>query len=303
MPININFNHLYYFHVIASMNSLVKATKFLKVSQPTLSHQLKLFEERLGHELFDRQGRSLELNKHGKYLLEYTQNIFHEVETMLTGFSYQLRINTDQQFRIGITPSVSKSYASRLLRPLFSDTSIGISIDEGDIESLINRMQASEVDFILTESPSDRFLNDGLEQIEITRTQPIFVCGKKFSQKSEQIPEDLHNAPYFKYTSENQLQRQVDYFFYQMNVTPHVVGESDDINIILSATQVNHCFAVVPDIATESLIKDQRIFKIGDFEQGSSSVCGLFLKDKNSDHIRETLGAIKNDFAGNSWDA
>ena len=73
---SLNFNHLYYFHIIAKEGSLAKATSVLNVSQPTLSQQLRKFEDNIGRELFGRKGRSLELNQEGKYIFQHTTKIF-----------------------------------------------------------------------------------------------------------------------------------------------------------------------------------------------------------------------------------
>lgn len=92
---NFNFNHLYYFYIIAKNNSIAKSTKELNVSQPTLSQQLKHFEEYLGHDLFTRKGRSITLNKRGEYLLDYCHEIFSKAEAMLEGFPPQVQIDNN----------------------------------------------------------------------------------------------------------------------------------------------------------------------------------------------------------------
>ena len=39
-----NFNHLYYFHVVATEGSLAKAAQRLRVTQPTISAQIRSLE-------------------------------------------------------------------------------------------------------------------------------------------------------------------------------------------------------------------------------------------------------------------
>ena len=57
----LNYHHLYYFKVIATEGSIAKASKILRLGQPTLSAQLMLLEEALEQKLFERQNRSLVL--------------------------------------------------------------------------------------------------------------------------------------------------------------------------------------------------------------------------------------------------
>ena len=63
-----NFNHLYYFHVVATEGSLAKAARRLRVTQPTISAQIRNLEQFVGHRLFDRSGRGMRLTSKGEYV-------------------------------------------------------------------------------------------------------------------------------------------------------------------------------------------------------------------------------------------
>lgn len=64
-----NYHHLYYFKVIAEEGSVSKAAQKLHIGQPTLSAQLKQFEESLQITLFERQHKKLILTEQGKVAL------------------------------------------------------------------------------------------------------------------------------------------------------------------------------------------------------------------------------------------
>jgi LysR family transcriptional activator of nhaA len=72
----LNYHHLYYFMTIAELNSISKAAEKLLLGQPTLSAQLKQFEENLGVQLFERHHKKLILTEHGSLALVYARNIF-----------------------------------------------------------------------------------------------------------------------------------------------------------------------------------------------------------------------------------
>jgi LysR family transcriptional activator of nhaA len=293
---NINFNHLYYFYVIANENSLSGATKVLNVSQPTLSQQLKQFEEFMGAELFNRSSRSLELNENGRFVQAYATEIFEHSRRMLTSFSYRQKLSLEEQFRIGVTTSTSKSYASKLLTPLFEDQKIGVSVVESSMDDLIQKLHSFELDFILGEEPQKYLQTKGTEVQVIKKPQHYFVCGKKFDHHVNNIPEDLNSVPYFKYTALYGLQKELDIFFSEHDVLPSVVGETDDIGLMLSATEVNHCFCVVPDLAANELIKTGRLRVLGEFETEASKVCAIFLKEHKNESVQSTIETIKRSF-------
>ena len=72
----LNFHHLLYFWTVAREGSILAACRKLLVSQPTVSTQLRALERSLGHPLFFRRGRRLELTELGHVALRYADEIF-----------------------------------------------------------------------------------------------------------------------------------------------------------------------------------------------------------------------------------
>ena len=56
---SLNFNHLYYFHVVACTGSLAAASRRLNVTQPTISAQIRQLEASLNATLFERAASGL----------------------------------------------------------------------------------------------------------------------------------------------------------------------------------------------------------------------------------------------------
>jgi DNA-binding transcriptional LysR family regulator len=65
---------------------------------------------------------------------------------------------------------------------------------------------------------------------------------------------------------------------------------------MLSATEVNHCFCVVPDLAANELIKTGRLRVLGEFETEASKVCAIFLKEHKNESVQSTIETIKRSF-------
>ena len=61
----LNYHHLLYFWMVAKEGSVTAAAEALRLSQPTVSGQVKQLEESLGERLFRRVGRNLELTEMG----------------------------------------------------------------------------------------------------------------------------------------------------------------------------------------------------------------------------------------------
>lgn len=71
-----NYQHLRAFHAIATDGGVSRAARRLNVSQPTLSQQLKILEERHGVSLFESRKVPLTLTSAGKELFAMTSKLF-----------------------------------------------------------------------------------------------------------------------------------------------------------------------------------------------------------------------------------
>ena len=87
----INYHHLYYFKTIAEEQSVSKAALKLRLGQPTLSAQLKQFEDVLGVQLFDRKHKRLILTEQGRIALQYSQNIFRLGDEMIDALNDRIK--------------------------------------------------------------------------------------------------------------------------------------------------------------------------------------------------------------------
>ncbi|MGN1402149.1 MAG: LysR family transcriptional regulator [Bacillus sp. (in: firmicutes)] len=73
---------LRYFAAIAREGQITKAAKKLHMAQPPLSYQLKSLEEELGQQLFDRNGKAMELTVAGKVLYERTNILLRSLDEL-----------------------------------------------------------------------------------------------------------------------------------------------------------------------------------------------------------------------------
>jgi LysR family nitrogen assimilation transcriptional regulator len=109
----LELRHLAYFLNIAEAGSLSHAALQLQVSQSMLSRGIQQFEGDLGHRLFHRTGRGMQLTEFGRHLLPLAQQATME----LTRFAHEakaLRGKLSGTVAIGLPGSI----AARLVAPL-----------------------------------------------------------------------------------------------------------------------------------------------------------------------------------------
>ena len=90
---DVSLRHMRYFVAVAEERNFRAAAQRLHITQPALSRSIKALEEELGHPLFDRIGRRIEITSFGLPLLEHVRSLVDLADT--------LRQNT-QQARQGL---------------------------------------------------------------------------------------------------------------------------------------------------------------------------------------------------------
>ncbi len=85
--------HLRAFHAVASEGGFTRGARALRVSQPTVSSQVKALEERYGVSLLERRGRQVTPTELGRRLLAVTRRLFslEEEAEQLLGAARALR--------------------------------------------------------------------------------------------------------------------------------------------------------------------------------------------------------------------
>ncbi len=74
---------LEYFQKIADIRSISKVAEKSHISQPALSQQMQKLEDSLGHKLFIRSNRGVELTPAGEVVLKYSDNMIRTYRKMI----------------------------------------------------------------------------------------------------------------------------------------------------------------------------------------------------------------------------
>ncbi|RYG18882.1 LysR family transcriptional regulator, partial [bacterium] len=112
----INYNHLYYFWMVAREGGVARASEELMVSQPTVSVQVKELEKAIGHKLFDRVGRGLQLTEAGRIAFNYANEIFSLGQEMSNALEHQPE-GRPLRLAVGILDAIPKPMVRQLLEP------------------------------------------------------------------------------------------------------------------------------------------------------------------------------------------
>ena len=227
-----NYHHLYYFYVIAKEGSISKATQQLRLAQPTLSSQLKQFENFLNVKLFIRENRNLILTEEGRRVLEYAKMIFdigRELKDRMVDLNHKGRI----RIQIGVLNSLPKTITETLLNYLLNiDPTVFLIVKEDKINKLIQDLHDHELDLVLTDTPFQLPETKEIKNHFIGKIPIVFCVHPKLSKRFKNIPKDLNGAPLLLPASSRQIFQTLQEYFTENNIEPNIIGEIEDVEVV-----------------------------------------------------------------------
>ena len=187
--------HLQVFRALAKEKSFSGAGKLLYLTQPAISHQIRVLEEYLGTRLFERKKREVSLTKQGMILLKYSEQIFSlyeqaekEIADLVKTFRGRLRIGASTTIGQYLIPKIVGEFKERF-------GNIEIFLINANTKDIAIKLLADSIDLGLVEGPVEerdilveKFIED--ELVVITSTKHPFAK-KKSIDKSELLKEPL----------------------------------------------------------------------------------------------------------------
>jgi len=225
-----NFKHLHYFWVAAKAGGIMRAGEQLHTTPQTLSGQIKLLEDWLGHKLFRKSGRQLELTDNGRLALGYADQIF-TLGAELEAAVKQVRGGPQVlEFRVGVADSVAKSVVYRLLEPALAMAEpVRLICSEGKFPDLLAQLALHRLDLVLADEPMPRRISVKAFNHPLGSTAMSFFCTPALkSQLKGAFPACLNGMPMLIPGAAASIRPQLENWLTQQHIQPRVIGEFDD---------------------------------------------------------------------------
>ncbi len=267
----LNYHHLFYFYTIAQEGGVARAAEKLRLGQPTLSTQLKQFEENLGTKLFDRNKRHLVLTETGRIALRYASEIFKLGAEFIETVKEQ-RIPNLIHLRVGSLDSIPKNSIFALTEAAHQEGKCFISVTEGPSDFLMRELNAHRIDLVLTNSsapvgPGSTF------QSRLVGEVPVAVYGaKNFNRLKKNFPKSLEGQPFVVPTAHSKLRRDLEHYFETQNVHPRIITETQDSALQKLMVKAGRALAALPRSIVEDLLVEGHVTRLGVLEHVTESV-------------------------------
>lgn len=258
----LNYHHLFYFRTIAMEGSVVKAAKRLRLGQPTLSTQLKIFEDHIGHKLFDREARTLKLTEAGQMVLDYANEIFKLGDEMVEAINDRLT-SSRVDVTIGALDSVPKHVLMMIAAFAQKTAGCRVSFLEGRYEELLREAKSHRIDIIVANHGPTPAEAGGLRTRRVAR-MPCVVCGDpKFAHLKKGYPDSLSGQPFILPTPHSKLRMDMDHWFKTKRINPDVVFETQDTSLQKLLVTRHLGIAPLPEPAAKELITEKAMVNLG----------------------------------------
>ncbi|MBY0415895.1 MAG: LysR family transcriptional regulator [Bdellovibrionales bacterium] len=258
----INYHHLNYFRVIASEGSISRAAEKLKIGQPTLSAQLKQFEDTIGVQLFERKHKKLILTESGNLALEYANEIF-KMGGELLEVLHDRFVPNRPHVQFGALDSVPKYIVLSIAKAALRTGRCTVSLLEGSGDDLIREMILHKIDLVIA-NYIPNYKNDIKIYSRSISKSPIYLFGsKKYKGLKKNFPASLHEASFILPTFHSKLRQDVNHFLQANNVTADIVAETQDT--ALQKLMAIDDLGLIPLTreAASTYVEDKKLYEIG----------------------------------------
>lgn len=267
----LNYHHLLYFWTVAREGSVARAAERLHLAQPTVSGQLRTLERSLGHPLFRKRGRGLELTEAGRVALRYAEEIFGLGRELRQALRVGGSDDKPLRLAVGVAEALPKLVVYRLLEPaLRLDRPVALSCVEGSADGLLADLARHALDLVLTDEPPGsrvavRSFHHQLGECGIT----IFgepALADRLGLGDRPFPAGLDGAPMLLPTHSTALRRALDTWLDANDLSPNVVGEFADSALLKAFGQAGAGLFAAPRVIEEEVCRQYRVRVVGRVE-------------------------------------
>jgi LysR family transcriptional activator of nhaA len=264
----LNYQHLFYFWNVVRLGGVSQAARQLSLAQPTISAQLKSFEDVLGEKLLERSGRNLKVTEVGQVAYRYAEQIFSIGQEFLDLLDGKNDI-AQKELKIGISDVVPKALAYRLIEPAFAGKQeCSVLCFEDKTERLLADLAIGQIDLVLADRPIPPNVKVKAFNHFIGECGVAFLAHHEIARfLKKNFPRSLNAAPLLFPTHESALRRDLDQWFEKVGVTPKNIGSFQDRALMKIVAREKKGILPVPLVVESEVRREYHLELVGKTEQ------------------------------------
>lgn len=265
-----NYNHLYYFYVTAKAGGVTSASSHLRISQPSLSSQLKVLEQSLDLKLFQKAGRTIELTSSGQEVFGFCRQMFEFSEKMNELISKRVPSST-RKICIGVSEHVDRSFVaevvSNFLKKYEVDKRPKVTVISATQHQLNEKLKFKEFDAVVTDTG---MVDPNFHDLQKAEVPVVLTCSTKWKAPVAVDSDDLlgslaesSQAQWIVPSNKIRFRGEIDKFFESNKIKKKIAFESDVIGSLVHAVTDEIGLAFFPVLYVNQFLKDNSLQMIG----------------------------------------
>lgn len=268
-----NFNHLYYFYITAKSGGVTAAANHLKISQPSLSSQLKVLEGTLDKKLFQKVGRQNQLTEAGSVIYGFCRRMF-ELSEEMSELILEGVPSATRRINIGVSEEVERSFVVEVVSLFLKRHGLAqrpkVTMVSAHHEQLVERLRFRELDAVVTQLAMS---DPELTNLRRTEVPVALTCSSKWKTRvstgnlkaASAIKEIIggDNAQWVMPSSKFKLRSEIDRFFEINELKGRIVFESDVMASLVRSVIDEIGMAFLPLLYVAREIREKSIRVLG----------------------------------------
>lgn len=234
-----------YFLAVAEHQSFTRAAEALHVSQPALSQQVRLMEESLGVQLFDRSGRTTRLTDSGEVYLQYVRRASQEFREAKRAL-HDVNDLSRGGLRVAVTPTFTTYLVGPLVEAFHSRyPNISLNLREISQEHMEDLLLSDEIDVGIAFSGTSTADLD-LEPLLVETLALVVRTGHPLAGEVSVGLEALSAESLVLLSPEFATREQIDRFCRQHSIQPQVRIEANSISAVIEIVRRTSLSTLLP---------------------------------------------------------
>ncbi|MEM1107604.1 MAG: LysR substrate-binding domain-containing protein [Planctomycetota bacterium] len=253
-------HQLRYFLAIAEQGGMRQASRTCHVTQPTLSTQIQKLEDELGHRLFDRSARGVELTEAGRAMLPRARRVLGELSVTLDEVRADVELGRGH-LRVGAIPTIAPFLLPPAVRRFRKATpDARLTITEDLTEKLIEELVAARLDLALMSLP----LDDPRVAHEHLFDEPLSVVMAKddtLAQKQTVRPQDLQDRPTIALNTTHCLGQRISAYCEVLGMSGQAHWQASQIATVQEWVTLGLGVSLLPRMVAERDRSTKRVYR------------------------------------------
>ncbi len=229
---------------VADHGSISAAAEALDVTQPTVTHQLKLLEDSIGHRLVDRSARGITVRPEGQLVVDRARAILQQVISIADDLVDVRTIHGE--VRLGIIQTASAAHFPFVYRRLMTRyPDVHLVVTEARSMDLVEKVRHGDLDLAVVTLP---IVYTDVQVAPLWREELVLIDNPSSSSQDEAISlRQLDGLPFIGLDVGTGLQRHVLALFHEYGIQPRLIFQATSIATVIGFVAAGLGISIVPN--------------------------------------------------------